>query len=513
MRTDQQIKKINFEWIILFICILAAVVRILNAALHIRMIFPDEQFQTLEMAHLVVSHFAWVTWEWVYRIRDWAVPGLYVPLLWVLKWFGYDSGPVSIFACRIFTAVMGSLVFWRLNTLYKQSGFHFSARFIALLFMASASAMIAFGSSTFSDTWAYIFLWLLMPDCVNTLTNRDLSVRNAFVWGCLLGLLFCIRFQMLIWQIGVGICLIFFAYERQTRWRSVVSFALGSLFALFLEGLLDYDTWGQFFISPIQNFKLNMMNHVATLHGTSPWYFYEVDFWRLIQPTALVFCVLVLYQLVWQLKKSFKNNRTWHISWDPMTKRHFLILFPAVFFLLVHSVIDHKEFRFILPMIPALYYFLALSLNHWQRWDGWLRSHWQVTSMLGLICLVFLAGWLQMARHLGRDDFYYLSDLSDLSLTASQHGLLNHAQNKCLLFIDVNNVCSRGNMIYPVPTKAILRFDRNALLKEKLPDCPYAFVSGGDVSFFQRYFPRWALLQLDAYGNGLFYQIRVASNG
>jgi hypothetical protein len=54
----------------------------------------------------------------------------------------------------------------------------------------------------------------------------------------------------------------------------LVRFSLGLFLGGLIIGAIDYATWGTFFFSAIENFKVNIFEGVASSFGVSPWYDY-----------------------------------------------------------------------------------------------------------------------------------------------------------------------------------------------------------------------------------------------
>ena len=67
--------------------------RIALALLTRTIIYPDEFFQSLEVAHNVVFGYGKLTWEWQpsVAVRPIAYPALYVPIYWILRVTDLDA--------------------------------------------------------------------------------------------------------------------------------------------------------------------------------------------------------------------------------------------------------------------------------------------------------------------------------------------------------------------------------------------------------------------------------------
>ena len=108
-------------------------------------IWPDEQFQTLEPASTVVFGRGTLTWEWTQGYRPWIVPGFYIPLFAALKALGVMHGKSILLWARGYTAFVASTVMFGLATCLRIA--RVPARAIAL-------SLVAYGFSTPMILWS-----------------------------------------------------------------------------------------------------------------------------------------------------------------------------------------------------------------------------------------------------------------------------------------------------------------------------------------------------------------------
>ena len=108
----------------------------------------------------------------------------------------------------------------------------------------------------------------------------------------------------------------------------LLAWGLGLGLAIFLSGALDRLTWGGWFHSTWQNVYFNIFRGVNKVFGTQPWYFY-------LPTLVIASCwIFVLAAAV------------------PGRYRWLWLLVGIV--LISHSLIPHKEYRFIFVVIPLL---------------------------------------------------------------------------------------------------------------------------------------------------------------
>ena len=148
------------------------------------------------------------------------------------------------------------------------------------------------------------------------------------------------RFQVGVAALGVALALFFMAHrENRTGqgYRDVLALATGGFIGVLFQGLFDYATTGQFLGPVIENFRLNLNPHSEL---TRSGLFSYVGFFLLL--TIPPFTIVIAKPL-WRAVKSYP-----------------LISFPFLLFVLVHSLIGHKEERFMLPVFPLLLVLLAM---------------------------------------------------------------------------------------------------------------------------------------------------------
>lgn len=157
--------------------------------------------------------------------------------------------------------------------------------------------------------------------------------------GFFIGLACWFRFQVGAAAMGVAIVLGWQAFKKQNvlyASRAVGALALGGALSLSLQGLFDLATAGDFLGPMIRNIALNLDPH-PELSRTTP--FAYLGTWLLLTvPPATIVLVPLLFKAGKQLT---------------------LVSVPFLVFVLIHSLIPHKEERFMLPVLPLFLVLLA----------------------------------------------------------------------------------------------------------------------------------------------------------
>ena len=141
--------------------------------------------------------------------------------------------------------------------------------------------------------------------------------------------------------------------------------------------LLDAWFYGNWVFAPWNYFYVNMVEDVASHFGVSPWYFYLE---RILNAPTPVIGILMLGSMAVLLLFDYKHVLVWCVL-------------P---FVLVHSMIAHKELRFLFPIVNFLPLMLILALQHIEkRWNNQSAIR-AVIYPIGVIALLINMGGLVM---------------------------------------------------------------------------------------------------------------------
>ncbi len=289
---------------------------------------PDEVFQALEQAHRLVYCQGVVPWEFQVGLRCWLIPlVLAVPMA-----AAHLAG----------LSPLGGLILIRVLLCAASLGIVACAVKWGERFYGREGAWIA---GLFTACWPD--LWLMAPHPLEEVLAADVLVPAVYLvgtavglrrvaWaGLLLGLAFTLRMQL---APAIALAGILLCRGDLRRWAVALGVAALPVLA---AGVLDWFSWGQPFRSFWLNIYLNMVLGVAkTEFGASPPYYFfymmMVDwFWTL--PVFLV--------LAWRGGRQL---------WLPGAM--------ALLILLTHTLIAHKEYRFIFPAIALAVPLAGLGL-------------------------------------------------------------------------------------------------------------------------------------------------------
>ena len=340
---------------------------------------PDEVFQVLEPAHRLWFGHGIISWEWRLGIRSWLVPGLLAPVIGVASTLGL--GPPGY--AGVVAAVMS------LTSLTVVAvGFGFGARMYgrtgALLIGALCAVwfeFVYFAPKTFTEVMAahvlIVAVWVIVT-----------APHRFFLVGALLGLTGILRFHT-----GAMILVAaFWTCRADSRaWGRLVA---GAAVPVLGQAVLDWITLGTPLQSVWLNFWVNVVSSRSDIYGVVPFYWYPG---RMLISWGPAFPLVMAAALL-------GARRVPLLGW--MVLAH----------VLTHSLIGHKELRFLYPAMPLLMILAGLGLCRvLSRLPGFAAASPRVLALaLAGMIAVSLAGatgagyvgnWTSMAGGLQATDF------------------------------------------------------------------------------------------------------------
>ena len=291
--------------------------------------WPDEIHQSLEPAHRLVFGYGLIAWEFSEGARNWAFPGFIAALMGAIAGLGGDSPQVYLPVIRMIFVAMSLGTALGIFRAVRACGASEVAAATGAAVWALAAPSIYFAhramsenAATIAAVWAAAFL--LSPLA---------SHRAVRVGASLLGLSVLFRLQMIVLVVGVlGVL------AARRNWRRLAeSLAVLSVWGI-AYGAIDAAAWkeapgaayGGWFHSAILYIRFNLIEGRSAEWGTSPPGYYAEFIFKSMPIVAACLGVGLVAGLRYATALSA----------------------PALLFLAAHSVIPHKELRFILPMLP-----------------------------------------------------------------------------------------------------------------------------------------------------------------
>lgn len=334
---------------------------------------PDEYWQSLEVGHKLAFGYGYLTWEWTKGIRSYIYPLCIGALYRALAWFDLDQVNCLVFGPRILQAILSAIsdyCFFRWSNNSKWS-----------IFLITTSWFWFYTASrTLSNT---------IETCLTTIALRlypkyRSSDSHGFLW--IVALLCFVRpTAAILW---LPLCI----YHVHKSIHSVFELLIKRylLIGLIVGGIaitLDSYAHGYFIVTPLEFFKANILENVGSFYGTQPWYWYF---------TTGLPTILGLYTIpfIFAIIQTVQNREIY--------QERYILLQTILFTLSIYSLLTHKEFRFILPLLPICLFITSDALSKWSR-NASRVTIWLVAIAL-LISNAIPALYLSLVHQRGTTD-------------------------------------------------------------------------------------------------------------
>lgn len=321
------------------VLILSFILHVLAAYLSIGFFHYDEQFQVLEYVSFKLGHTPaqQLAWEFKEQIRPWFQPSVYYAIAKVVSFLNPTPATLA-FLFRLTGALLGFLGLCILVKKEKKSA-ALVCLFFILPFLHARTSSESFAASFFTLGYALF----------------DSKKRwQILISGLALGFSFESRFQMAIALLGLV------AYQFWKNKKISPHWIAGFLIAFAIGRLTDYWGYGTGTLTPWRYFAQNLIEDKASQFGTlPPWGYFQL----LLLPKEglLPIGLLLLLASVYFWYKYPKHPLTW-------------VTLP---FFVIHSLIPHKEVRFLFPMLP----FVALMIAPLIR-GKIVKPFWVINTVL-----------------------------------------------------------------------------------------------------------------------------------
>ncbi|GEM_PF-1728510 len=302
---------------------------------------PDEQFSILELMNYKLGNVSAdiFNWDFHLKIRPFFQVAIYTS---IYKFFGVLGleNPFHFSALiRFFNYALGvfsfyCLIFSPLITLSQDQRKKLLLIVLSLWFVPYI--MVRTSSESLS-----ISLFLLGLSFY-TLEKKS---GNFFIMGLLMGLSFATRFQMGISAFSFFLWLIFI--KGKSFWRASTFMCVGVVLGAASLMLFDYWGYGDLVFSPWNYLRENLINQKVNSFGVKPFYYF---FTKGLVKGGVFPALLCLMGAIVFLRKNIRSPWPW-------------IMLP---YLVVHSLIGHKEVRFLnflYVLTPILAY---MSWDHFK---------------------------------------------------------------------------------------------------------------------------------------------------
>jgi len=351
------------------VVVLAIGLRLVPILLVPSMVWPDEVFQTSEQAHRLVYGTGLVPWEFQFGIRSWLLPGVIALVMELSRIVGdgpdyYLPAIAGAFAALAATPAVCAF-------LWSRQLFGLSGALVAGTAVAVAPELVYFGARTLSEVVAghLLIAGLYTLDPGYPVTSR----RRLFAGGALLAVVLVLRVQLAPAVVIAAL----WANLRSARKCALPTLA-GVTAGFIAAGTLDALTLGYPLASLWRYVLYNAYYGVSSTFGVEPGIYYlqgELEVWA----SALPFLLLLL---------------------TLGARRMPGLMAAAVTIIAVHSMIGHKEYRFIYPATVLLMVLAGVGLAQIVSWgQNFLNGQGHRGNIAALSCVFLFVGFWCFVSH------------------------------------------------------------------------------------------------------------------
>ncbi|XP_011173364.1 GPI mannosyltransferase 3 [Solenopsis invicta] len=294
---------------------------------------PDEYWQSLEVAHRLAFGYGYLTWEWITMIRSYMYPFLISILYRALAVLSLDSVPLLTTLPRIFQAILAAYADYTFYNWTKNQWMMIALCMNWFWYYCATRTLINSVETACTIIALSMFPWK---------ESRVQSVR--FLW--IVGFLCMARPTAAIMWLPLCLYHIKMSSEKKKLLGQYV--LIGSV-CFTISVLIDSYCYGTYVITPWKFFQINVFENVGITYGTKHalWYIYAA------LPVLLgvyIFPFLLSCFLIFKGPRFFFREES-------------IMLVVIGWTLSIYSLLPHKEFRFILPLLPLLIHISFACLN------------------------------------------------------------------------------------------------------------------------------------------------------
>lgn len=334
---------------------------------------PDEHFQIWEFANYKLGNIpaSELPWEFPARMRPGLQPFLAYCMSKAAISLGIGNPFVHVFLMRLLWGAAALWVYWKwtewLARDFQNPEQVRWMRLGILFFWLMPYLNIRFSSENTSAVCFFGGLLLILKQLEYPKSRFDWKMAAA---GLLLGLAFFFRYQIAFAGIGLVAWLFLQKKLSLNHWLALF---IGALLSGALGIILDYWLYGEWVFSPYNYFFSNIMEGKAANFGVMPfwWYLTEMPI-ELLPPFSIVLLLWVAMGI-------------WH-------KPKHVLTWCCVPFVIAHTLVGHKEARFMFPLAMPFFFFATVGWEAFKERYGvktWMVRLFSICLWINAIMLIY----------------------------------------------------------------------------------------------------------------------------
>ncbi len=349
---------------------------------------PDEHFQILEFLNYKISGTGseGLPYEFDKEMRAWVQPAFYYVIAKCLTFLGIKNPFTWAFVFRFVSSIIGWMslalfgrcfFIWFPNSRVRSWALFLLTYLWWIPYLHARTSPENLSTSFFYFALATITLYTHSPANGNMEREAEIPTGISCFAGFCCGLAFEFRYQTGFMTLGM---MMWFLLIKKIPLRSLFFMGFSLCLAVLLGIFIDRWGYGHWSFPPWSYFTYNVLESHSADCGESPWWYYFYSIGKNGLPPLSI--IIVFTTLIAWLRQP-KHILTW----------------STVLFFVIHSIIGHKEDRFLYPMTYAAVAFVFLSIpDSWLKKgtvDNYLKKKWVclfIKITVGLnICLLIIA--------------------------------------------------------------------------------------------------------------------------
>ena len=321
----------------------------------------DEHYQIVEFAQYMLGYqpAASLAWEFPAHMRPALQPWLASLAIRGHQLAGISSPFAIALSLRLLSSLLATIASFELCVRCLRPVSSPWARkaglFLAMFLWIVPTVHGRFSSENWGGIWLAAGLCCLLDADDRRQQSRARSIGLAACAGLAWSIAFYCRFQMAIAIAGAGLWLL--VVRRRSAWL-IPAIALSFVAGCAANEALNHGLYNVWTLVPANYFDQNLVQGNAAQYGVAPWWMTGVYAAIILIPPFSLAVVGLLVIGSWR------------------ARRH-VIVWTAVPFAVVHTMLHRKDARFLIPLLYLLGPWIALSLDSLpRRLQAWFASPW-----------------------------------------------------------------------------------------------------------------------------------------